>query len=214
MNQIAKHEVSGYRYSNAKTNHSHRILLEPIFAELDAFFSNGRSRRIFDLGCGNGSVAHLLTEKGFEVSGIDPSTEGIAQANSAFPDLRLELGSAYENLARRFGQYPAVISLEVVEHLCAPRDFARTLFQLLEPRGIAILSTTYHGYFKNLTLALTGKMDSHFTALWDHGHIKFWSIKTLSALLLETGFEPPRFQRVGRFPLLAKSMIAITSKTV
>ena len=58
-------------------------------------------------------------------------------------------------------------------------------------------------------LALTGKMDDHFTALWDHGHIKFWSMKTLSTLLEETGFRDVDFRRVGRIPPLAKSMIAV-----
>lgn len=213
MNQITMSEISGYRYADAETNHSHTILLEPTFAALDAFFSSsGRPRRVFDLGCGNGSVAALLTEKGYEVTGCDPSTEGIAQARSAFPALRLEVGSAYEDLAQRFGKWPAVISLEVVEHVYAPRDYARTLFHLLEPGGIAILSTPYHGYFKNLALAVTGKMDAHFTALWDHGHIKFWSIKTLTTLLSEAGFEPPAFSRVGRIPPLAKSMIAKAKK--
>ena len=61
-------------------------------------------------------------------------------------------------------------------------------------------------------MALSGKMDAHFTALWDHGHIKFWSIKTLSALLREAGFVDIRFERVGRMPALAKSMIAVARK--
>jgi len=58
-------------------------------------------------------------------------------------------------------------------------------------------------------LALTGKMDKHFTVLWDHGHIKFWSMATLSELLREAGFQQIRFLRVGRVPVLAKSMIAV-----
>ena len=105
-----------------------------------------------------------------------------------------------------------MISLEVVEHVYAPRDYARTLFDPVEPGGAAIISTPYHGYLKNLALAVTGTMDAHFTALWDHGHIKFWSIPTLTTLLLEAGFETPRFERVGRVPPLAKSMIAIASR--
>ena len=40
-----------------------------------------------------------------------------------------------------------------------------------------------HGYLKNLSLAILGKMDQPFTALWDHGHIKFWSMPTLTTLL-------------------------------
>lgn len=100
----------------------------------------------------------------------------------------------------------------MVEHVYAPRLYAKTTFDLLQPGGVAIISTPYHGYWKNLVMALTGKMDSHFTALWDHGHIKFWSMKTLSALLSEAGFVDIRFKRVGRIPVLAKSMIAIAKK--
>lgn len=80
------------------------------------------------------------------------------------------------------------------------------------PGGVAILSTPYHGYWKNLGLALTGRMDRHFTALWDHGHIKFWSVDTLGELLREAGFVDVRFERVERIPALAKSMIAIARK--
>ena len=83
---------------------------------------------------------------------------------------------------------------------------------LLEDGGTAIISTPFHGYWKNLVLALTGKMDHHFTALWDHGHIKFWSMKTLTRLLREAGFRSVRYERVGRVPALAKSMIAIATR--
>ena len=78
--------------------------------------------------------------------------------------------------------------------------------------GTAILSTPYHGYWKNLALALSGQMDRHFTALWDHGHIKFWSMKTLALLLEEAGFRDIRFARVGRIPALAKAMIAVARR--
>ena len=55
-------------------------------------------------------------------------------------------------------------------------------------------------------------MDKHFTALWDHGHIKFWSMATLGELLEEAGLVELHFERVGRIPALAKSMIAIAHK--
>ena len=146
------------------------------------------------------------------MTGVDPSKEGIVQANAQYSNIKLYEGSAYDDLAQKYGQFPVVISLEVVEHVYYPRPYAATLYSLLQPGGIAIISTPYHGYFKNLVLSLTGKMDSHFTALWDYGHIKFWSMKTLSCLLTEAGFVDIRFERVGRIPVLAKSMIAIARK--
>jgi len=168
--------------------------------------------RLFDLGCGNGSVGALLSRDGWSVTGVDPSSEGIAEARKAYPHLRFEQGSAYDDLAAKYGQFPVVTSLEVVEHVYAPKDYARTLFELVEPGGTAIVSTPYHGYLKNLTLAITGKMDQHFTALWDHGHIKFWSMPTLTTLMQDAGFQNIRFHRVGRIPALAKSMIAVAQK--
>ena len=208
----ADEAISGYRYDGSSQSCAHSYLLPKVRSELAAFFELKSDRRVFDLGCGNGSVAAMFADEGYDVCGVDPSTEGIAQARIAFPHLRLEIGSAYDDLVARFGRFPAVISLEVVEHVYAPRDYARTLFDLVEPGGIALVSTPYHGYWKNLALAVTGRLDGHFTALWDHGHIKFWSMRTLSILLHEAGFEDIRFSRLGRFPILAKSMIAIARK--
>ena len=205
-------DASRYRYHGAKSSHAHGYLLPALQAELEGLRGAGARPKLFDLGCGNGSVAAHLAEKGWTVTGVDPSLEGIAAANAAYRYLTLETGSAYDDLAARFGRFPIVYSLEVVEHVYAPRDYAKTLFDLVEPGGHAIVSTPYHGYLKNLALALTGKMDKHFTALWDHGHIKFWSMRTLSALLNEAGFESVQFRRVGRVPPLAKSMIAIARK--
>jgi len=206
-------DSSGYRYDGSSTSGSHGYLLPTTRDELEWFFAaRPGPRRIFDLGCGNGSVAAILAGEGYEVTGIDPSEKGIALAHENHPDLALEVGSAYDDLVTRFGRYQALISLEVVEHVYAPRTYAKTAFDLLELGGIAIFSTPYHGYLKNVALAVTGKMDPHFTALWDHGHIKFWSIKTLSALLRETGFKDVRFHRVGRLAPFAKSMIAVGRK--
>lgn len=196
-----------YGYYSADLNPSHSYLL-PAVEEIVSLF---KPARIFDLGCGNGSTAHLLSRHA-PVSGIDVSDSAIAQANAAFPQLRLDKRSVYEDLAVDYGQYPLVISLEVVEHLYDPRTYARNLLALVEPGGHAVVSTPYHGYVKNCVLALSGKLDNHFTALWDGGHIKFWSIRTLKALLEEAGFTDVNFRRVGRVLPLAKSMIAIARR--
>jgi len=200
----------GYCYDGASLNDSHACLLPA----LDRFLDSARPARVFEVGCGNGSVANWMASRGIEVSGIDFSESGIAQARRAYPELQLAVGSAYDDLSKVFGQFPVVISLEVIEHLYFPRRFARSVFDLLEPGGTAFISIPFHGYLKNLALALTGRMDAHFTALWDGGHIKFFSEQTLGALLREAGFGTIRFLRVGRVAPLAKSMVAIASKPV
>jgi len=204
--------TGGYRYLSAMPGHHHAYLLPTVQRTLDGLDLPPPARRLFELGCGNGSVAQVLSGRGWDVTGVDPSVQGIEQARAAYPELKLFNGSAYDDLVGLYGQFPVVLSLEVVEHVYAPRDFARTVFSLLEEGGTAVISTPYHGYWKNLALAVTGKLDAHFTALWDHGHIKFWSVRTLGELLREAGFVDIRFERVGRVPALAKSMVAVARK--
>jgi 2-polyprenyl-6-hydroxyphenyl methylase/3-demethylubiquinone-9 3-methyltransferase len=105
-----------------------------------------------------------------------------------------------------------VISTEVVEHVFLPRLFATNCYRFLKPGGRLVISTPYHGYAKNLLLAASGKLDAHFTALWDYGHIKFWSRDTLTRLLREAGFQVDGFHGAGRFPFLWKSMVLAASK--
>jgi 2-polyprenyl-6-hydroxyphenyl methylase/3-demethylubiquinone-9 3-methyltransferase len=205
-------DISGYVYEDGDLNPSHDYLVPSLLEILASLHIPQDQKRIFELGCGNGAVAEVLTRHGYQLTGVDVSVQGVEQAQRRHPHLSLQLGSAYDRLADTYGRFPVVVSLEVVEHLYDPRAFARTLFNLIEPSGTVIVSTPYHGYWKNLAMALTGRLDQHFTALWDHGHNKFWSTTTLRQLLQEAGFQSVTFRRVGRVPALAKSMIAIATK--
>ena len=60
-------------------------------------------------------------------------------------------------------------------------------------------------------MSLTGKMDKHFTVLWDGGHIKFFSVQTLSALLAEEKCTDCQFEFAGRIPYLWKSMLVLAT---
>jgi 2-polyprenyl-6-hydroxyphenyl methylase/3-demethylubiquinone-9 3-methyltransferase len=210
---IAAPDISGYHYRDTQCSGAHSYLLPAVTKILERhFLATKTSRRVFDVGCGNGAVVAYLDAMGYSVTGVDPSTEGIEQARKEFPTLAIEQGSAYDDLRSRFGEFPAVISLEVVEHVYAPRIYAKTIHDLVEPGGIAVISTPYHGYLKNLTVAVFNGFDKHVSPLWDHGHIKFWSRRTLTQLLRESGFSSISFVRVGRVPPLAKSMIAVGRK--
>ena len=185
--------------------------LWPVLTEILAKYPL-QERRIFDLGCGNGAAANMLFELGYDVTGIDLSRSGIELARQSFPHLNLHIGNVYDNLAEKYGQFPLVVSLEVIEHCFDPRRFAKTFYNLIAAGGIGVLSTPYHGYWKNLALAVAGKWDDHLTVLRQGGHIKFFSIRTLEMLLAETGFNNVIFIRAGRIPPFAKSMIAVARK--
>jgi 2-polyprenyl-3-methyl-5-hydroxy-6-metoxy-1,4-benzoquinol methylase len=202
-------DTGEYHYSTAEAMHSHDYLLPTLYRLLKAAPSPAS---VFELGCGNGFVANELSKVGYAVTAVDPATKGIGIAKEAFPNCRFTVGSAYDDLAARYGIFDIVLSLEVVEHVFYPRKYAATVASLMKPDGIAIISTPYHGYLKNLALALLNKWDSHMNPLWDYGHIKLWSPTTLVRLFEEVGLRETGFYRVGRIPQLAKSMVMVFRK--
>ncbi|MGA8215713.1 MAG: class I SAM-dependent methyltransferase [Candidatus Sulfotelmatobacter sp.] len=201
-----------YEYESSAASCAHAYLLAPVKRLAQSL---GKKGPVLDLGCGNGSLSHELSKLGFEVHGVDRSESGIQIAREAFPQVQFSLGDVEKVLSPdpfQAESFDVVVSTEVVEHLYHPRRLIQNAFRLLKPSGHFIISTPYHGYVKNVVLALSGKMDNHFTALWDGGHIKFWSRKTLSGLLMEKGFTDVRFVGTGRVPYIWKSMILIARK--
>lgn len=147
---------------------------------------------------------------GYDVVGVDPSTSGISQARRhAATNLRFEIASTEENLRGRFGDFPLVVSLEVIEHCPSAREFIRAFSSVLAPGGLGLISTPYHGYVKNLLMVASGRFDLHFDPLWEGGHLRFFSIQKLRTLFAETDLAPIAFHRVGRLPIIAKSVIAV-----
>jgi SAM-dependent methyltransferase len=199
-----------YGWSSAEANHSHAYLWPPLLRIVhDLLPSDGR---IFEVGAGNGATAKMLVEQHHRrVTGIEPSAQGLTWCRSL--GLDIHEGSAYDDLAGRFGTFPLVYSLEVVEHCFWPHRFAKAMFDLTAANGWAVISTPYHGYWKNLAIAAAGGFDAHVHPLVDGGHIKFFSEATMTELLRRAGFVEIRYLRVGRaIPALAKSLIALARR--
>lgn len=184
----------------------HARFIPPIFSLSTKL---GPETRVLDVGCGNGFTAGQFLARGCEVVGIDLSRQGIEIARATYPKGRFEVLPADANFldALQAKPFDLVVSTEVIEHLYDPRSFTAQVFEALRPGGRFICTTPYHGYWKNLAIALLNKWDSHANPLWDGGHIKLWSRKTLAQLFSETGFKDLQFRGVGRFPLLWMTMV-------
>lgn len=147
--------------------------------------------------------------------GVDLSKEGISIACKRACGT-FAVASMYDDLRMPFcgvESFDAIIAIETIEHLYTPRVFARRSFEALRPGGILIVTTPYWGYLKNLVLALTNRLDGALTALWDGGHIKHWSRKTLTQLMLEQSYEVISFEGCGRpVPYLWSGMMMVFQK--
>lgn len=204
-------EYRDYGFAHAGESHMHVHFMPRV---LDMAGPLAPGTRVLDIGCGNGAACGAFIERGCQVVGVDLSEQGIAQARKAHPQGRFELVAADASVLSQLQEEPfdLVISTEVVEHLYAPRSWAAGCFAALKPGGRLICTTPYHGYFKNLVLSLLGKWDFHANPLWDGGHIKLWSPRTLTALLTEAGFQDLEWRGAGRVPALWMTMVMKAEK--
>ena len=153
-NQLRCAEHSCYGYQDDEASCAHEYLLPFVLTR------KGEIRKvnlkILDLGCGNGYVASRIAGQGHSVTGVDISCDGIAIARVSFPGISYHLCSVYDDdLLDKIGrQFDCVVSLEVVEHLFYPKKLFEQSQRLLVTGGALIVSTPYHGYLKNLALAL------------------------------------------------------------
>jgi hypothetical protein len=73
-----------YGYHDAAPGHAHAYLLPTV----DRVLHELKARRVFHLGCGNGSVAGRLFAR-YEFAGAVASESGFAQTKATFPELKL-----------------------------------------------------------------------------------------------------------------------------
>lgn len=201
--------LSDYGWNDSAPTCSQVYLLTPVVR----FLRHAAARRVLDIGCGNGAFSHALHEQGFEVVGCDADARGIELASTGSSGARFRRVGLYDSPeALGDSDFDAAVSTEVVEHLFQPSALPKFAHAVLKPRGRLIVSTPYHGYLKNVLIAVAGHWDEHHGPLRDGWHIKFWLFRTLRLLLESNGFVVDRFAGAGRCYGLWKSMLVQATK--
>lgn len=197
---------SDYIHDSEKPGSSNYLSM-PVVRELRRI----DAKRVLDLGCGNGWFTKELQDLGMSPTGIDPSKTGIEHAKTIAPSVLFYQSDIYENTFDK-SEFDAVVSLEVIEHLFDPAKLAQFARARLKDDGRLMLTTPYHGYVKNLAMAITNKWDFHHHPCRFGGHIKFFSRKTLIDLIEPEGFRFEKFVGCGRVFGLWKSMLIVFRK--
>ena len=203
---------------NKEHNNSPDYLVSSLIKIFDTYVNC--QELILDAGCGGGHLLNVLYEiKCSNLRGFDVSQSGINVVKDVYPHLQnlVAVHNGYnKTLPKDFPQndYGLILSVEVIEHLYNPKVYIDNIYSWLKQGGYLIISTPYHGFFKNLSISLMNKHDTHYDPLWDGGHVKFFSKNTLTRVLNSSGFEIVDFIGSGRIPYLWKSMIVIAKKNI
>ena len=189
-----------YHYIGDEPSPSAKYLWPHIFG----FIRQNKSVRVLDFGCGNGALVEFLRNDGVCAHGIDPSPHFSVKFEKSEFLYNIDVEMLREQVE---GQFDVIIALEVFAFVDNPTSELMKLKKLLKPGGVLIASGPYHGYWKNLLISILNGWDRHLNPNWYGTQVHFYSVKTFSSFLAESGLKVFKMKRVGRIPILAKSMI-------
>ena len=162
--------------------------------------------RVLDLGCGAGEFSAALAAAGVQPVGVDVAAEALRRAARRVPDLDLRLWRDGAPLPLDDGSVDAVWAGEVIEHVADVASWLSEVRRVLRPRGTLLLTTPHHGPLTMLKLALSPRrFAAHFEPRSDH--LRFFSPRTLRALLADLGFDVAQL-RVKDATILARAVRA------
>lgn len=99
---------------------------------------------ILDIGCGGGLMAEAMAVQGYNVVGIDASSEAIAVAQDHARQEGLTIDyrqNTAEGLAQSKEHFDVILALEIVEHVPNIKAFMTAVATLLKPNGLVIVAT-------------------------------------------------------------------------
>jgi len=184
--------------------------LEPVdFARRSDFLLGhlGAGERVLDVGCGEGRFAAELARIGARPVGIDVAAEPLRRARERHPELDLRQMPAEGAWPLKDASFDAVWAGEVIEHVADTAGWLSELRRVLRSGGLLLLSTPDHGRLRMLGWALAPRaFAAHFDPRSDH--LRFYTLRTLSELLEDFGFQDVAVRRAGGPPGARRQLLA------
>lgn len=163
------------------------------FAKRAAFLraQAGPGDRVLDLGCGDGAFAALLVAVGATVTMADVAREALRRARERAPAATAVL--LEEGAPLPFGEdaFDLVWAGEVLEHVADVTGLLAEVRRVLRWGGALAVTTPWHG-----RVVVAG--DAHFDPRADH--LRFFSARTLRAMLRDAGFGEVHLRATGLRP--------------
>ena len=210
MSGTADHYRDRYAgYDEAADSHGHSDTLDDrIGAALRALEGKGR-RRVLDFGCTVGKAAERFLAAGHDVVGMDISDSAIEVAARRVPAAKFVLVRSESEIPLPDASVDVVYASEVIEHMFDVTGFLREAHRVLADGGMFVITVPYHGRLKSVLIALRN-FERHYDPT--HGHIRFFTRRSLSACLEKAGFRVLSWRGIGRTWALWKCMFVVAEK--
>lgn len=166
--------------------------------------SRHEGKKILDVGCGEGVICEYLASRGFDVSGVDLSEQGVAQTRERVAGT-FKVANAEDPMPFADSSFDYVFWGDNVEHLYDPTYTLGEIRRVLKPGGRLIVSCPNVGLLKfRLIYLVRGSMprhEGHDNPPWAWHHIRFFTPPILRSFLSSNGYRVSRLSGAARGPI-------------
>ena len=167
-----------------------------------------KGKKVLDVGCADGLITNQISN-GNQVYGIDISENAIKAAKKKYKKINFKVCEAEKKYPFKKEEFDVVFSGDVIEHVPEPVKMIKEINRVLKKNGKIIITTPYHGFWKNLAIILF-RFDNHFDP--EGPHLRFFTMNSMRKILKKNGFKVKRTYYVGRFYPFSKDMIVVAKK--
>ncbi|MEM4346980.1 MAG: class I SAM-dependent methyltransferase [Candidatus Altiarchaeota archaeon] len=168
---------------------------------------NLKSKKILDIGCGDGRFTSFLAKEGAEVYGVDYSERALRFAKVLVPNAKFVRMDSYR-LGFKASYFDVVTLIDTIEHLKKDKEeqTLREIKKVLKPNGLVILSTVsnkirvnkkhYRHYSEQQLREILGK---YFSDIKIIGYVRYVPLYL-------------KFVKYQNYPIISKIGRAITKE--
>lgn len=156
------------------------------------------SRKILEIGCGEGNFLNQFRGEGIELWGVEPDEKSSQIAGTElFRIFNGTIEQAMEKLPE--GYFDAVVLNDVIEHMLYPGENLRLLKTKLSPSGRIIASVPNFRYIKSLfQVVVKGKWDYRDHGILDQTHFRFFTRKSVVSMFQDNGYDVETIKGINR----------------
>jgi ubiquinone/menaquinone biosynthesis C-methylase UbiE len=151
----------------------------------------GKSLRVLDVGCGDGTYSKMILDMGNEVYGIDIQSDRVKTA--MHKGIKTKVADLTKGLPFKDKFFELVYAAEVLEHIYDTEFFLQEAKRVLKKKGVLIVTVPNIVCLPNrirVVLGLYPKYIAPARKHWGVGeHIRGFTKGTLTELLEKNGFE-------------------------
>ncbi|MGN6532301.1 MAG: class I SAM-dependent methyltransferase [Ginsengibacter sp.] len=108
--------------------------------------NNNKTAKLLEVGSGLGYLTYAINQKGYDIIGLDISSDAVKQAERQFGNYYV-CQDVYQYAIHNSGKFDMVILTEVLEHVPDPKGFCDALISLLKVGGKLVITTPNKSVF-------------------------------------------------------------------